>query len=467
MGFSLTLVAGKGYEKYSIDDVKNKKDIVEVAIIGAGPAGLGSSIYTSLAKFHTVIFQGPKRGGQLADTEGVINWLGLPKMAGIDVINKLQQQTKRFGSLVDNSIIKSVDFSSWPFKLTTDSNKTIYALSVIIATGATPQKLNVKGEKDYWGKGVAGCTTCDALFAKNKHAAVVGGGNRSVEMALKLAKYAKSVKILVRREKLRASREMQNKLKGFKNISVLYNTQVKEIIGNQNHVSGVKIFDKNTKQEKFIPAQWIFLAIGHTPDTKLFANKLPMDNNGYITLKGRTQKTPIVGVFAAGNATEPIRRYRQSGTIAAAQGMKAATDVINFLDKLGFDGPLRKTIKHRLYKPDKEDSDFKVIEIKNLDDFERKFAASKKPILLEFYRPGCPYCMQMEPVVASVAKKYSNKINTYLVNKRQINELSKKFNVQVVPTFVIIKDNKEIAKTLGQMPAQKLSKFIDDALSKK
>ena len=343
----MRLVRRKKRTHYNLE-FKEKNNILPVAIIGSGPAGLSSALYVSRGNVFTTVFQGSKPGGQLTGTSYVENWPGIQKMMGAEIINMLKEQAASFGATFSNDIVEKVDFSSWPYKLTTDSGKEIYALAVIIATGASPKKLNIEGEQEYWGKGVTTCAICDAPYHKGGQVVVIGGGDSAAEEALQLALYAKKVTMLVRGQTMRASASMQEKLKQYQNIEIMYNVGVNKILGDGAAVNSIEIIDNKTKQISKMPIGGVFLAIGHDPNTEIFKNFLKVDSTGYLIVKHPTQETSKHGVYAAGDVVD--NRYRQAG-VAAGDGIKAALDALEFLRMIGFSEKESENLKSKFFDP--------------------------------------------------------------------------------------------------------------------
>jgi thioredoxin reductase (NADPH) len=318
---------------YDLSLLENKSPVYAVAIIGSGPAGLMAGVYAGRGKAKTIVLMGSMPGGLLTQTSHVENWPGFESILGKEVIQRTMGQARRFHAELSEDAAEKIDFSSWPYKITTEEGKTIYAMTVIIATGASPRKLEIPGETEYWGRGVTTCAVCDAPFYKDKEVVVIGGGDSAVEEAIQLARYAKKITILVRKDKMRAAPSMQQLLKGYPHISVLYNIEPREVKGDGNEVTSVALYNSQTKQSEDYPASGVFLAIGHIPNSRIVKGKVPVDEHGYILLEGRTQQTPLKGLYAAGDVTD--HRYRQAG-YAAGQGIAAALDALAFLNEIGF-----------------------------------------------------------------------------------------------------------------------------------
>ena len=300
-------------------------------IIGSGPAGYTAAIYASRANLSPILYEGNQPGGQLTITTEVENFPGHPEgVTGPQLMADLRKQAERFGANLRSGLVTDVDFDSHPFVLTIDNNKTITADSVIIATGASAKYLGLEDEKKYNGLGVSACATCDGFFYRKRIVAVVGGGDTACEEAIYLSNLAKKVYMIVRKDHLRASDVMQRRVFEKENIEVLFNTNTIGLFG-EEFVEGAHLVEhKGTDKERFydIAIDGFFLAIGHKPNTDVFAKYINLDDTGYIKLEGPTSATNIDGVFAAGDVADP--RYRQAIS-AAGMGCRAALDAEKYL----------------------------------------------------------------------------------------------------------------------------------------
>ncbi len=301
---------------------------IKCLIIGSGPAGYTAAIYAARANLNPVVYQGIEPGGQLTTTTEIENFPGFPQgITGPELMDKMRAQAERFGTDIRFGIVTNVDFSQRPFKLTIDGEKEIEAEAVIIATGATAKYLGLESESKFRGMGVSACATCDGFFYRNKDVAVVGGGDTAIEEATYLASICRKVYMIVRKPYFRASKAMQERAFNTPNIEVLFEHNTDEVLGDDNGVTGVRVV--NTAGEKReIAIDGFFLAIGHTPNTKVFADYLTLTPEGYIQTEGASSKTNIEGVFAAGDVKDPF--YRQA-IAAAGSGCAAALDCERFL----------------------------------------------------------------------------------------------------------------------------------------
>lgn len=309
----------------------------KLIILGSGPAGYTAAVYAARANLKPALITGLEQGGQLTTTTDVDNWPGdNDGVQGPELMQRMQKHAERFETTIINDHINKADFSSKPFKLTGENGE-YSADSVIICTGASAQYLGLQSEEAFMGKGVSACATCDGFFYKKQKVAVIGGGNTAVEEALYLANIADHVTLVHRRDKLRAEKILQDKL--FKKekegkVTIEWNHTLEEVLGDDSGVTGIKIKSTKNNDSKAIDLKGVFIAIGHKPNTEVFADQLKMEN-GYISinsgLKGNATATSIEGIFAAGDVTDQV--YRQAVT-SAGMGCMAALDAEKYLDNL-------------------------------------------------------------------------------------------------------------------------------------
>ena len=301
---------------------------IKCLIVGGGPAGYTAAVYASRADIAPVVYEGLQPGGQLTTTTDIENYPGFENgISGQQLVDTMRAQAIRLGAEVRNGAITSADLSQRPFKIVVDGDKEIEAETLIIATGATAKYLGLESEIKYRGLGVSACATCDGFFYRKKTVAVVGGGDTACEEATYLAGLCKKVYMIVRRDVLRASEAMQERLRNTENIEILWNCNTQEVLGAEYGVTGARLVRKDG--EVFaIAIDGFFLAIGHHPNSELFSQWVNVDKEGYIITDGRTSKTNVEGVFAAGDVQDPL--YRQAIT-AAASGCRAALDAEKFL----------------------------------------------------------------------------------------------------------------------------------------
>lgn len=310
------------------DTQKGNNDVEKVIILGSGPAGLSAALYAARADIKPLVFTGIERGGQVSLTYIVENYPGFPDgVGGQEMVDLFQKQAERFGARIEYDTATAVDLSLRPFHITTYGGAYL-AESLIIATGATPVHLNIPGESQLTGRGVSYCATCDGWFFKGKDVIVVGGGDSALEESIFLTRYANSVKIVHRRDALRAGAILQNRAMSEPKISFIWDTVLTEIIG-ENGVTGVQIKNVKSGIEEELPIDGVFIFIGHHPNSDLFQGQLALDNHGYI-ITDTTMKTSVPGVFIAGEVGDPT--YRQVVT-SAGMGAAAAMQAIRFLEQ--------------------------------------------------------------------------------------------------------------------------------------
>lgn len=304
---------------------------IKCLIVGGGPAGYTAAVYASRADISPVVYEGLQPGGQLTTTTDIENYPGFENgISGQQLVDTMRAQAVRLGAEVRNGAITSADLSQRPFKIVVDGDKEIEAETLIIATGATAKYLGLPSEIKYRGLGVSACATCDGFFYRKKTVAVVGGGDTACEEATYLAGLCKKVYMIVRRDVLRASEAMQERVRNTENIEILWNCNTQEVLGDEYGVTGARLVRKDG--EVFdIAIDGFFLAIGHHPNSDLFKEWVEVDKEGYIVTDGKTSKTNVPGVFAAGDVQDPL--YRQAIT-AAASGCRAALDAEKFLKML-------------------------------------------------------------------------------------------------------------------------------------
>ncbi|MDR3608112.1 MAG: thioredoxin-disulfide reductase [Oligoflexia bacterium] len=303
--------------------------IESVTVIGTGPAGLTAAIYAARANLNPLCIEGEQPGGQLTITTEVENYPGFAEgILGPDLMTAFREQAARFGTRFETGNIKSVDLSQRPFRLTLDGGKVIHTKTLILATGASAKWLGLPGEKKLMGKGVSACATCDGFFFRNQDIAVAGGGDTAMEEATFLTRFAKSVTVIHRRDKLRASKIMQEKAMANPKIKFLWDTEVVGIHG-EKAVEGLRLKNLKTGEDSDLAVQGFFVAIGHQPNTGFVQGQIRCDETGYVLVEPGTTRTNIPGVFAAGDLAD--KTYRQAIT-AAGTGCMAAIDAERFLE---------------------------------------------------------------------------------------------------------------------------------------
>jgi thioredoxin reductase (NADPH) len=305
---------------------------VHCLIIGSGPAGYTAAIYAARANLKPVLYQGIQPGGQLTITTEVENYPGYPDgVQGPEMMIHFEKQATRMGADIRYGLATKVDFMEWPYKVWIDEEKLIEADSVIISTGASAKWLGLESEQRLNGYGVSACAVCDGFFFKGKEVAIVGAGDTAAEEALYLSKLCSKVHMLIRRDQMRASKIMQDRVKKTANIEIHWNTSTQEVLG-ENKVQAVRVLNHETNSTSDIPVSAFFVAIGHQPNSEIFKGWLEMDEAGYLLTTPGTSKTNVEGVFASGDVQDKI--YRQAVT-AAGSGCMAALDAERYLSMKG------------------------------------------------------------------------------------------------------------------------------------
>ncbi|WP_457651372.1 thioredoxin-disulfide reductase [Rhodocaloribacter sp.] len=299
-----------------------------VVIVGTGPAGLTAALYAGRANLEPLVYQGPEPGGQLITTTDVENYPGFPDgILGPEMMQRFEAQAQRFGAELRWGMITAVDFSQHPFRLIADEQTPVLADTVIVATGASAKYLGLPNEQRLLGRGVSACATCDGAFFRGEEVAIVGGGDTAAEEALFLTRFATKVYLIHRRDELRASKIMQERVFNNDKIEMIWNTVVTDVLG-EEEVEGVRLKNRVTGEESTLPVKGFFVAIGHKPNTEIFKGWLDMDEVGYIRTLPNSSYTNVPGVFAGGDARDSV--YRQAVT-AAGTGCMAAIDAERWL----------------------------------------------------------------------------------------------------------------------------------------
>jgi thioredoxin reductase (NADPH) len=443
---------------FSFKTLKEKENLVPLLILGSGPASLAAALYGARTNIRTVVIKGNQPGGQLTGTSYIENWPGIRKVRGIEVVKGCEEQAARFGAIMVNDSVKSVDFKEWPYKVVTEEGKELYALSLFIGTGAAPRQLGIPGEWDYWGHGVTTCAICDAPYHKGDDVVVVGGGDSAVEEAIELSSYARQVRMLIRTDVMRASPVMIDRLKDCTNVKIVYNTSVTEIRGKDDHVRGIQVINNITKErEEWDSVGGVFLAIGHIPNTQIFNGQLDVTTEGYLKMKGRTQYTSQEGVFAAGDVSDP--RYKQAG-VAAGDGVKGGLDAVWWLSESGFSDALQTKLEPFFFDPSL-DKKITMQQINNIAEMDNLIDQNPdKIIIIDFYTQFCPSCIYMIPVLEWVGTKLKDKVICVKVDGIASLDLTSYYQAPGVPYFILLKKGKQVGATGDIMDRQEMYAFI-------
>jgi len=452
----------------------DKDNIVPILIIGSGPSGLSAAIYSVSANIRTVVLQGPLPGGLLTQTSIVENWPGNKSIMGPEIIKNLQDHAvglshhylKNSKDEIDKIEILEdtathIDASQWPFKVQTANGHTLNALSIIIATGASPKLLQAPGEFEYWKKGVTSCATCDAPFFKDKNVVVAGGGDSAAEQAIQLARHAKNITILVRKEQMRASAIMQSRLKEYPSIKVLYQVQVQEVVGNGEHVTGIKLLSDKNNEIIILPIDGVFLAIGHSPNSKIVKDILAVDAEGYIKVEGRTQATSVNGIFASGDVVD--HRYRQAST-AAGYGVSAALDAIQFLTLNGFNTTISAKLEKNMFRGQLPRDEKELFVIKSEEDFNQNVIQHEGLVVVDCFMEQCYFCKVMDPIFHEAARYFENRVLFVTLDIDAAPAMAKKLFITSAPTFLVYHNGKLVGRYNGAMNKSEFGLFIEKFL---
>ncbi|MBT3827453.1 FAD-dependent oxidoreductase [bacterium] len=447
-------------DEYRLAKVAEYENVVPLLVLGSGPAGLSAALYAGRANMPSLVLEGDQPGGLLTTTTQVDNWPGIQDQTGPKIIKQLRDQAKTFGARMIRDTAVQVDLGSWPFVVHTQDGKTLQALSLVIATGAYSRTLGIPGEKKYWGNGVSVCAICDAPYYKDKEVIVVGGGDSAFEEAMQLAAYAKKVWVVMRGNQARASANMKDRLVGYSNIEIIGSKQLRSISGDGNKVTGVVLQDSATGVSSEMDIDGVFLAIGHIPNTAMFAGQLDLDLQNYLILKDRSQVTSLPGVFAAGDVHDRV--YQQAG-IAAGNGIKAALDALEFLNELGVNSDFLGTIEANLYDV-RESGPLKPVPTATSAKQLTRMIDSLKPLLVDFYSQTCPSCLHMLPLINQASARFGGSINFIKVDVGKTPEIAKMFGSIKVPMVRLFRGGKEVANNNQAMNRIELYKFITEHL---
>lgn len=438
------------------------EESTDTVILGGGIGGLTSAIYLGRAGVKPIVIEGMQPGGQITQSPGIQNWPGEMEIAGSELTEKARKQALESGARIISEEAVKVDFSTNPFTIilrdpySPDQQKILHTKSVIIATGALPNKLGVPGESEYWSRGVHTCATCDGSLYKGQSVAVIGGGDAAVIEAHHLANLASNVTLILRGKTFRAIEEKRlNQLLALPNVKVIYETEVKKIIGNGEKATQLVLHPRGVDGEKIFPIDAVFLAIGSKPNTELFRGQIELDKGGYVVLK-KDQCTSIQGVYAIGDVSDP--HYRQAIT-AAGDGAKAALQTENFLAQLTD----RHVIVQAKTETPKKVSNIEpqVIHINTVDQFNSEVLESDIPVIVDFYADWCGPCRNLSPRIDAWSQQFKGRVKFAKVNIDYLQKLAKRYRVSAVPTVLYFETQgvlaesctgaQEIAQLMGQL----------------
>lgn len=442
------------------------KDVYSCVIVGGGIGGLTSAIYLSQLGCNTLVLQGNQQGGALAAANSVQNWPGEIKINGLVLIKKLEKHAKHYGALLEAKELNSVDFSKRPFELVlkesgSGQKQTIYALSCIISTGATPLKLNVPGEAEFWGRGVSNCAICDGPLYKDKTLAVVGSSDKALSQVEILSLFAKKIYLIEKAEKLENFGLRALNVKNNPKVEIMLSTSIEKIYGDSG---GINCLEINSKLygTKNINVSGVFVMLGSKPNSEIFKDQLKVDQNGFIKLI-YGQSTSIPGVFAVGEVCS--EKYWQA-IAAAGQGCVAALQVFDFLpNKISISEIGEQSKPPLKIKEDLIIKKNKIIEIEHYSEINSDFIHEKKAYVIFFSSNWCWPCKSMNSAIEELVELFVDDIVFYKSNVSKNTEIAFKFGVSATPTLILFsKNNKVFKQFVGSQPKDTLKGAFEQLL---
>jgi thioredoxin reductase (NADPH) len=451
--------------------------VENVVIIGSGPAGYTAAIYAARANLKPVVFEGFQAGGlpggQLMTTTEVENFPGFPQgITGPELMDRMKAQAERWGAELYTEDVISVDLSQRPFTVRSEDRE-IKANSLIIATGATAKRLGLDSEHLFWSRGISACAICDGAtpIFHGAELAVIGAGDSAAEESIYLTKYGSKVNLLVRSDKMRASKAMQDRVLSNPKIQVHWNTEVVDVFGN-GHMDGVKVRNNQTGEESEIHAKGLFYAIGHKPNTSLFKGQLELDEVGYIVTKGGSVETSVEGVYAAGDVQD--HEYRQAIT-AAGTGCMAALLAERWLSSNGLIQEFHQqpTINNELeHQPAQQKTEAEQAAGFNLDAtrheggyaLRKLFHESDRLLIVKYVAPGCGPCHTLKPILNKVVDEFDGKIHFVEIDIDKDREIAENAGVTGTPTVQFFKDKDLLKEVKGVKQKSEYRQLIESNL---
>lgn len=433
--------------------------VENLVIIGSGPAGYTAAIYAGRANLKPLVFEGFQAGGlpggQLMTTTEVENFPGFPQgITGPQLMTQMKAQAERWGAELVTEDVLSVDFSTRPFKIRAETRE-VEAHSVVIATGATAKRLGLPSEHEFWSRGISACAICDGAtpIFRGVPLVVIGGGDTAAEEAIYLTKYGDHVNLLVRSDVMRASKAMQDRVLSNPRITVHWNSEAIDVVGDEKHMTGVKIRNRQTGEESIIEAKGLFYAIGHTPNTALFKGQIELDEVGYIKTHGSVE-TNLEGVYAAGDVQD--HEFRQAITAAGTGCMAAmlaerwlsANGLVQEFERIEADVPNEENTAH----PASEQLvEFSLEHTRHVGGLalRKLYHESDRLILVKYASPSCGPCHTLKPILNKVVDEFDGKIHYVEIDIEEDPEIAEAAGVMGTPTIHLFKNKDKVAEVKG------------------
>jgi len=454
--------------------------VENLVIIGSGPAGYTAAIYAARANLKPILFEGFQAGGlpggQLMTTTEVENFPGFPQgITGPELMDQMKAQAERWGAELYTEDVTEVDLSQHPFVVRSEEQE-VRTNSIVIATGATAKRLGLPSEHQFWSRGVSACAICDGATPIFHRAplAVIGGGDSAAEEAIYLTKYGSEVNLLVRGEKMRASKAMQDRLLSNPKIKVYWNTEVDDIFGGDHHMEGVKIRNIKTGEESKLHVKGLFYAVGHRPNTSLFQGQLELDDVGYIVTKPGSVETSVEGVYAAGDVQD--HEYRQAIT-AAGTGCMAAMLAERWLSASGLiqefhqaaETPDNELEDGKAQKPTEAESEagFDLNATRHQGGYalRKLFHDSDRPLLVKYVSPGCGPCHTLKPILNKVVDEFDGKVHFIEIDIQKDPEIAENAHVTGTPTVQLFKNKELLTELKGVKQKSQYRELIESSLA--
>ncbi len=445
-----------------LQNVFEKENVVPVIIIGSGPAGLSAAAIIARAGIKVLVITGKELGGQLTEAKIVENLPGKKKMTGAQAMDGFKKQALNFGARLLYDTVERVDFTSWPFKIWTEDNNLLHALAVIIATGGIPRKLALPGVAQYWGKGIGYCSICDAPFNTDQNVAIVGNSDYAIDQATQVAAFAKKVIIITSEDHLNTSASMQEHLRETPNISVLSNTELTNILGDDHKLTAIEIKDNRTNRYKTLPIQGLYFAMGYDPNSALFKDTVDCTPQGYIKVSGINQKTSIPGVFAAGTVEIEDPAY-QKAVVASGRGSAAALGVIEFLQELKFTPQAARDMQKNFFEP-KQFATGTIEEISSLEDLKQRITKDKY-LIIDFFADFCPFCQQISPLLESLAHQYAGRVTFLKVDTDKSRKITADYSIKKIPTLLLFKNGVPFGRSENPRTHKEIENLVKKLIS--